>query len=368
MVISDLQMALAGLGAAAVAGVWGYNRWQERQHRQVAERIFRGHKHPDVLLKGQADEMLEPAIPAASDDEPFAERREPRVHVPVPEEHKGLPPLPPEWADDIADCSVRIDFVEGVSVPDLWAGQAGWASHIDKPIHWIGLDEPSAGWRLLTENDAGSYSIVVAALQLADRNGPVADETLSGFLGGVQKITQEFTGLAELPSAEDILVHARALDEFCASVDIQLGVNVIAAGGNVFPGMQVRGLSEATGLRLRDDGLFHAEDAAGASLFTVGSLGAELFDPETLTSVALPGLTFQLDVPRVANGREAFDGMVGIARQFAAALDGVLVDAQRNPLSDAMIATIGSKIAEIQQRMAVHQIPPGSPRALRLFS
>jgi hypothetical protein len=49
-------------------------------------------------------------------------------------------------------------------------------------------------------------------------------------------------------------------------------------------------------------------------------------------------------------------------------LGGVLVDAQRAPLADAMVDAIRAKTAELQQRMREADIVPGSPRALRLFS
>jgi FtsZ-interacting cell division protein ZipA len=73
-------------------------------------------------------------------------------------------------------------------------------------------------------------------------------------------------------------------------------------------------------------------------------------------------------VPRVSDGKAAFERMLGASRQIAGAMDGVLVDAQRAPLADAMIAAIRAKIVELQQRMRDGGIDPGSPRALRLFS
>jgi FtsZ-interacting cell division protein ZipA len=73
-------------------------------------------------------------------------------------------------------------------------------------------------------------------------------------------------------------------------------------------------------------------------------------------------------VPRVTDGVLAFDRMLATARQLATALGGVLVDAQRAPLADAMIAAIRAKTVELQQRMRDGGIVPGSTRALRLFS
>src|ERR1051325_10443276 len=47
--MTDLQIGLLVIGAAAVAGVLVYNRLQERATRRQAERAF-GSQHADVLL------------------------------------------------------------------------------------------------------------------------------------------------------------------------------------------------------------------------------------------------------------------------------------------------------------------------------
>ncbi|MRR50778.1 MAG: cell division protein FtsZ, partial [Rhodocyclaceae bacterium] len=73
MVVNELQLALIGLGAAAVIGVWAYNKWQERKHFKLAEKVFKG-QQPDVLMDDDpnatlvdapAPAMEAPAAPAA---------------------------------------------------------------------------------------------------------------------------------------------------------------------------------------------------------------------------------------------------------------------------------------------------------------
>ena len=151
-------------------------------------------------------------------------------------------------------------------------------------------------------------------------------------------------------------------------MDIQLGVNVVEASGGAFAGTKLRGLAEATGLVLKDDGTYHALDDAGNTIFTLANMGAEPFEAETMRSLATRGVTFTLDVPRVAAGKAVFERMLALARQFTQSLGGVLVDSQRNPLTPDMIGGIGAKIIEVQEKMASHQIPPGGLRAQRLFS
>lgn len=374
MAVSELQLALIGGGAALVAGVWAYNLWQEHQHKKAAEKIFKGGQE-DVLLQGQPEEEApqvrrEPAVMV----DPVLERLEPiadaegAAPAEVPMEGRTDVTAPPaDWADPIADCTVRVDFGQPVAAPDLWAAQAGWGGGLGKPLAWMGYAE-GGGWRTINAHSADRYLAVAASLQLADRRGAVGETDLAAFLDGMHRIAQHFSGAMEPPVSHEVLAHARALDEFCAGVDIQLSVGVADGAGNGFAGTKLRGMAEAAGMELRADGLFHALDEYGATLFTLGNLGPEIFDADVMRTLMTSGVSFTLDVPRVADGPNAFDRMVAVARQMAQSLGGTLVDGQRHALSDAMIAGIRAKIGEIQQQMAVYEIAPGSVRALRLFS
>jgi FtsZ-interacting cell division protein ZipA len=122
-----------------------------------------------------------------------------------------------------------------------------------------------------------------------------------------------------LRDTEELAAHAQALDQFCAGVDIQFVLHVVDATGGTFPGTKLRGLAEAAGMALEGDGLFHARDEAGGEAFSLGNLGPERFDADSLRSLNTPGVTFSLDVPRVSDGKAAFERMLGAARQIAGA-------------------------------------------------
>jgi hypothetical protein len=276
--------------------------------------------------------------------------------------------LPEEWADDVADCVLRLTTTEPIPASELWAMQNVWAGDLDKALHWLIHNEADGTWHRVDAGDSGYYRQWVAALQLVDRRGPVSDGELGRFYDGVQQIVQQTGAELEMPARGDTLMRAGALDEFCAAVDIQFVLHVVEATGGVFAGTKLRGVAEAAGLALEADGVFRARDVDGGELFSVANLGSERLDAETIKSLATHGLTLSLDVPRVSNGVQAFDRMLATARQLAGALGGVLVDAQRAPLADAMIAAIRAKTAELQQRMHDAGIVPGSTRALRLFS
>ncbi len=360
MAISDLQMALIGLGATAVAAVWGYNKWQERGHRRLAERILQGGEKHDALLGTSAEAAdrdmptrVEPGMGAAADLDAAADAA-------------NTSP----WADPLADAIASIDFAEPIAAPALWVVQAEWSGHVAKPLHWVGLAEGE--WRLLTAHDAGRYAKVVAALQLADRRGAVTGGDLAIFIAGVRSVAAHLAGIAVTPEVEETLAGARALDEFCAAVDVQLAVHFVCADEAPIAGSDLGRMAEEAGLALGDDGRFHARDGDGDgdgnTLYTLGNVGVEMFDADSLRSLVTHGLTFSLDVPNVGQGAAVFDRMVDTARQLTEALGGTLVDAQRAPLTDAMISGIRARIEEIQGLMAARQIDAGSRRARRLFA
>jgi FtsZ-interacting cell division protein ZipA len=171
-----------------------------------------------------------------------------------------------------------------------------------------------------------------------------------------------------LPDAATGIARAQALDGLCADVDIAIGISVIARPGTSFQGTTIRALAEADGLRLQADGVFHSETAAGVTQFTLDNQGSEPFFPETIRTLVTPGITFLLDVPRASGGIVAFDRMMQVAQQFARALDGTLVDDNRQPLNDAGVEATRRALAAVFATMESQGIVPGGPVALRLFS
>jgi FtsZ-interacting cell division protein ZipA len=174
--------------------------------------------------------------------------------------------------------------------------------------------------------------------------------------------------IAELPEFAPALAQAGELDEFCADVDVVVGINVIARTGQVFHGTKIRALAESAGMHLRADGVFHVTDEHGATLFSLDNQEAEPFLADRIRNLTTPGITFLLDVPRVGNGLRAFDRMVAVSRGMADSLDGMLADDNRVLLNDTGLDKIRNQLRSIYAAMEHRAIPPGSPIALRLFS
>lgn len=376
--MSDLQLSLIGLGIALVAGVFAYNKWQERKHRKLAERVFRGN-HPDVLLGRQqaepagtdapGEERIEPVIQiVAQGEEAEAVAAVARNELPADLQRMRVAEEPSdELVDPAIDCIVRFESAELIGGPYLWQAQHQVMGKLTKPLCWCGLNERTGVWARLTANGVGDYRRLRVALQLADRRGPLADTELTIFLNGVQHLADEFLAVADMPARNDVLARAAEIDRFCVGVDIQIGVNLVAAGVP-FAGTKLRGLTEAAGMTLREDGMFHAEDDQGVTMYTLSNLEAVPFAAEEMKAFSSNGITFTLDVPRVAGCPRVFDRMIALAKQFAVSLGGTLVDDNRIPLADSALDVIHDKIVEIEQRMTEQGLIAGGTQALRLFS
>lgn len=467
--LSELQLSLIVIGLMAVGGVWLYNLWLERRHRQQARQIFHEDRH-DVLMQAvvppqpaASDEppptddewLVRPEVPntrphdeaAAQDiraagagrlepcwqeaaltepamatDRPVADpadsaasfvpggaaahvsppdmgsaapecepapRPQPQAvtadevteHAPSasaahaaaasPEALGGFPVLdnalesePPfEYADDAIDCVVQLNAANLISAPLFWSAQRQLLSRLAGRLNWIGLDENSGQWQRLHAQDANSYRRLVAALQLVDRQGPVAADDLALFCDGVRQLAAHYQAEAIVPVVADVVARANALDAFCASVDWRLALNLVHKQGQGLPLSAIIPLASAANLQRAsqaDDGQLHAVDAHAQTQFTLGLLG--------LSETTAAGLTLAIDVPRVSDGVAAFERMLHLARHLCQHLDAQIVDDQRQPLSEETLALIRDKIGEFQLQMKAHKIPAGGRRAQRLYA
>lgn len=358
--MSDLQISLLVIGAFVVAGVYLFNVWQERQLRRRAEQAF-AREHDDVLLQ---DTAVREDIPAG--------RVEPKLQVAAP-----MAPVrtrAPVRAPELTVVDPVIDYVVEVSIPaeadgadlheELLALAAGWG----KPVQVAGYDPASGEWQAAGIRGSARFSQIRFALQMTNRAGCVEQSRLIAFRDAVLRWAERSQGTAKCLDVAEAHAMAVQLDRFCADVDIAIGINVVAHDGNPFSGTKIRALAEAAGLKLEPDGVFYLCGDHGDTLFTLDNHEPMPFMPDQMKTLFTSGVTFLLDVPRVEHALRAFDAMLDMARNFVMALDGMLVDDNRSPLSDSAIATIRRQLESILAKMEAGQIAAGSARALRLFS
>jgi hypothetical protein len=163
--MTDLQLGLLVIGAAAVAGVLVYNRLQERAVRRAAQRSFAS-AHPDVL-----------------EGEPAPVRREPTLAAPPPGD-------------------TRIDYlieVQGVPAAEL--------------------EERFRGRAMVSGGGV--------ALQMVSRRGVIGEHELIEFRAQVETLAASHGGTVSAPEMRAALEAAHALDRACAEVDIQIALHVV---------------------------------------------------------------------------------------------------------------------------------------------
>lgn len=362
---NELQIGLAAAGVALVVGIVAYNKWQERKHRRQAEQAFKS-EHRDVLLEpteggeGRPEDRLEPSFGDDAGEPRAALARDPGV--------RKVTPGVPEVVDPRVDCVIRIEAIEPLDAPRLWAAQSEQLTDISKPVRWFAFDDAANLWRPLNAHTAGAYHWYCAAMQTVDRRGPISESDFLHFSGGMQRVADQFLAVpADLPPRGEALRNAVELDQFCASVDVQIGINVVS-DGQPFLGTKIRALAESHGMTLGPDGVFHARDEEGNTLYTLGNIEPVLFAAEEMRELATNGLTLVIDVPRVPNGVFAFERMMRQAIQMADALQGTVVDDNRAPFGAEAAALIRNQIQQFQAQMASGDVPAGGPLALRLFS
>lgn len=283
---------------------------------------------------------------------------------------ESRPPL--ELADEEIECVVHLQANELIAAPLFWDAQRKLLTRLAKRIRWSGLDENAGRWQLVQANDANSYRQLVAALQIVDRQGPLAADDLALYCDGLRQLISHYQARAIVPVVADVVARARALDEFCASVDWQLSLNLLHPDGQALSIASLRQIAEVVGLhpQARDhlaDGRLYALDSHGMTAYSLSLLGGPSFSSDETATTAL-GLMLRLDVPRVEDGIAAFDRMLQLAQVINTRIGAVIVDEQRAPLKPEMLSMIRSKIVEFQQKMIARQIPPGSRRALRLYA
>jgi hypothetical protein len=376
--MSDLQIGLAMLGVLLVAVVLAFNWWQERQFRRRGEETFPA-RHDDVLLNQPAARTAPAAGFVASqrhalDDPRIEPSMEPRMEPQFDGASKGdAPAFSSAAKSGVVDVPrPEIDYIAEIRAGEFIAvdklvGMKQSLPGLMRRISFGGLNDQSKSWEALRLDDA-RYTSARAALQLVDRSGPVSEEQLRAFGEAVRKTAGELAAIVELPDFGPALEQAVALDAFCADVDVLIGINVITNTGQVFHGTKIRALAEAAGLHLQPGGVFQCYDEQGGALFSLDNQQPEPFLIDRIRNMTTPGITFLLDVPRVANGVRVFDRMVAMSRSFADSLDGTLADDNRALLSDSGLDRIRAQLRAIYAGMEQRGIRAGSAPALRLFS
>ncbi len=348
--MSELQISLLGVGVVVIAGVYLFNFWEEREFRHKAERAF-SREHDDVLL-GHATETEDRV-------EPKMQRTAARSATHELSSQHAI--------DPVMDYVVEVSLVKPSDGAELHEELLVLATELHKPVLVAGRSADD-GWRAAGIGCGTEFSCLRFALQMVNRAGCIDQGKLTAFRDMVIKWVARAGGEASYSDIAEAHKMAAELDRFCAEVDVAIGVNVVSMNGNPSHGAEIRRVAEAAGLRLEADGVFYYRDDHFSTLFTVDNHEPMPFVPEQINTLQTSGITLLLDVPRISDGKQVFDLMLEIARNFASVLGGVVVDDKRIPLSGTATEKIRAELNAILDKMNSAQITAGGTRALRLFS
>ncbi len=233
------------------------------------------------------------------------------------------------------------------------------------------LAKPKDGmWIDLKNNKKASTTNleqVVCSLQLADRSGAVDRAIIFRFQHSIETLGLNLGLHVEWHGGNDALQQAQSIDQFCIEVDKAVEFHVVANQG-AFHATKFRGLAEASGLNLSEEGKYELRNVEGHLNFCIRNFEGKPLSADMLKTAVMTGFTFQLDIPTVAQNTQIFDQMVNIAQSMASSLEATMIDVNRRPIGDVQLDKIRQQLKVINATMIAKGIIPGSPQALRLFS
>lgn len=304
---------------------------------------------------------------AEADEEEFGYLAPPAaafVNPAEPAVSNAQSPVPGSGLDPQTEFIARLKFASPAFT--TYAGLLNGLRRIGKPTRAFGLRADGV-WEILTGNPRNAYNQMELGLQLADRGGAVAQDQLDAFCRALYTFAAEAGGAVTCPDKEEALARARELDLFCMNVDVLMGLNVVASESHPFTSEAIHTQASGVGLTLERDGIYHARDAGGHSLFTLTNQEETPF-PLDGRGLTTQGVTLLFDVPRVANGVNVFDRMTEFGFSLADRLSGRLVDDNGRAVSSDSLNRDRARLQEFYARMDQHDIPAGGARALRLFA
>lgn len=369
--MSDLQAALLVLGAVIIVTVLIYNKWQENRYRKAAERGF-ARKHEDALVAPQPEKDQNAGNALAATMPAPAARIEPQYSDLAPkatgtarnDAHQDKPAQPPESPTPIDYCVV-LTMKSEIDSSKVIEAAVKLLADFNKLVHLDIYDSQSASWRSIEHREA--CQTIRGCVQLVDRRGCIDPVQLGRFDHAMRSLAVQLGANASKEGLAEAQARAKELDEFCAEVDIKVGLNVISPD-LPFTGDKILAAALAAGLELGADGGFHRRDASARSLFRMSNLDNVAFSKATLAMLKTRAITIEIDVPRTSPDSGLVSNLFDTAATFAEAIGGRLVDDNHLSIGDAALASIRAQIEQTYRRMQEHGFPAGDPLALRLFS
>lgn len=322
-------------------------------------------------------ERLEPSLGAGD----TAERTAPTgLNAPAPEKvPDGSVSLPAERAartslsrrrlaiDPLIDAVAEITPEAPLAGDSVLAVMPSTRRAGSKPLLVEGLNADSGLWEVPQHGQR--YSAFQAAVQLANRSGPLNEIEYSEFVQKVQGFADAMSAAADFADMSDVVSRARELDGFAHAHDAQLAVHLKAKG----PSWTVGYLQQCAARHgmvagpLAGQMVLPGEDPDAPALVVLhfDAQAAMADDPD---ESALRSCTLSLDVPQSPESAEPFAHWQRLASALARDLEGVLMDDDGRAVSLQQFAGIHQELQRLYHALSSRELPAGSVAAQRLFS
>ena len=142
--------------------------------------------------------------------------------------------------------------------------------------------------------------------------------------------------------------------------DLVIALTLMAPADRLFTGRAVKNALDNQDLHFGEMQIYHRYSVGSRknSLFSVANiLDPGTFLPAELISMKTPGVLLFAKLPGPINGLAVLDAMLDCANQMAEQLDGVVCDETRQPLTDASLENMRSRIFELNLKLQNNSRP-----------
>jgi hypothetical protein len=236
-----------------------------------------------------------------------------------------------------------------------------------KPFSVEALNETTGEWE--TPHAGRRYSAVQAAVQLANRVGPINEIEFSEFVVKAQAVADDLNGETNFPDMLEEVARGRELDQFASAHDAQLSFTVCAKASAWSPGyiqQHAARLGFVAGVIPGRMVLPATVQGAAPILSLVFDTQAALADDPALS--AIREFTMSLDVPQISRTDGPFRLLRDASNMLSQAMDGVVTDGGGRILNDAQLDSIAQDLEQLYDALDSRELSAGSPQARRLFS
>lgn len=350
MLMSNLQIGLAIVGALVLAAMAAHAAWTSRRN-QPRQATSHDAIH-GVNAESQVGAGIEPGLDVAAFDV---------ASFPVPILEKR------------ASMDALIDVIAPIALEGLVSGDAALAAMPptrragSKPFSIEGFNEAHQRWEVPLAGQR--YVLFQAGVQLANRSGALNEIEYSEFVMKTQAFCDAINGTPEFPEMREEVARARELDQFASDHDAQLGFVLRARHAAWSPGYVQQNAARLGFVAGAIPGRM-VVPASLAGMPPVLSLGfdtqAALADDPAQS--AIREVAISLDVAQVDRSERAFERMREAALSLAHSMDGEVTDDNGLPLSAEAMDAIGVELEHLYDTLDQRDLSAGSALARRLFA